>query len=148
VATDGEYYYVSGSKSLYKYNIKGDLILTNESPLTMFKANVNHIGDIDVHNGEIYAGVEYFVDGRGQDIQIAVYDAKTLKYKKAMNWSPEPGQVEVSGLAVDKVQGLVWMSDWLNGSHIYYYDLNTGEYKGKIELDQAPKYQQGFISTI
>jgi hypothetical protein len=37
------------------------------------------------------------------------------------------------------------MSDWVNGPHIYYYDLNTGEHKGKIELDQAPKYQQGIL---
>lgn len=145
VATDGEYYYVSGSKSLYKYSKKGDLILMNEKPLRMFKANVNHIGDIDIFNGEIYAGVENFVDGRGQDIQIAIYDAETLEYKRAMNWNQDSGQVEVCGLAVDKDQGLVWMADWVKGSSIYYYDLTTGEYKGKIELDQAPKYQQGIL---
>lgn len=145
VTTDGEYYYVSGSKTLYKYNKKGELILRNEQPLKVFKTNVNHIGDIDIHNGEIYAGVEYFVDGRGQDIQIAIYDAETLEYKRAMAWNPESGQVEVCGLAVDKDNGLVWMADWVKGSHIYYYDLKTGEYKGKLELEGAPKYQQGIL---
>ena len=30
-----------------------------------FDAEVNHIGDVDVYKGEIYAGVEYFMDGAG-----------------------------------------------------------------------------------
>ncbi len=32
IATDGEYYYVSGSKALYKYDKTGKLLLANENP--------------------------------------------------------------------------------------------------------------------
>lgn len=52
----------------------------------------NHFGDIDIFNGEIYCGVEKFEYGRGQNIAIAVYDAKTLKWKRDFNWEPGSGQ--------------------------------------------------------
>jgi len=43
---------------------------------------VNHIGDIDVYNNELYLGVENFVDGVGKNIQVAVYDGDTLELKR------------------------------------------------------------------
>jgi hypothetical protein len=55
IATDGQYYYVSGSKTLYKYSKEVKLLLKNEKP-------PDHIGDIDVYNGEIFAGCETFID--------------------------------------------------------------------------------------
>ena len=32
IATDGEYYYVSGSKEIYKYDKEGNLIESNTNP--------------------------------------------------------------------------------------------------------------------
>lgn len=146
VACDGEYYYVSGSTALYKYTLKGELVLSNETPfegITAGSPAPNHIGDIDVFEKEIYAGCEYFMDGVGQNIQIAIYDAATLKYKRSMIWNADSGQVECCGLAVDRTRGLVWMADWVNGSHLYCYSKQTGSYMGKVELDPAPGLQQG-----
>ena len=148
VACDGKYYYVSGSTALYKYTLKGELVLSNETPfdgITAGSPAPNHIGDIDVFEGEIYAGCEYFLDGVGQNIQIAIYDAETLKYKRSMVWNADSGQVECCGLAVDRNRGLVWMADWVNGSHLYCYSKDTGSYYGKIELDPAPAFQQGIF---
>lgn len=146
VACDGEYYYVSGSTALYKYTLKGELVLSNETPfegITAGSPAPNHIGDIDVFEKEIYAGCEYFMDGVGQNIQIAIYDAATLKYKRSMVWNADSGQVECCGLAVDRTRGLVWMADWVNGSHLYCYSKDTGQYYGKVELNPAPALQQG-----
>lgn len=88
----------------------------------------NHIGDIDVWDGEIYAGIETFDDGRGENIQVAVYDAGNLKWKRSIDWEPESGQVEVCGLAVDRDGDMVWMADWVDGRYVYGYNRKTGQY--------------------
>ena len=148
VACDGEFYYVSGSTALYKYTLDGMLVLANESPFEAITAGSpapNHIGDIDIYEGEIYAGCEYFMDGVGTNIQTAIYDAETLLYKRSIPWEPASGQVECCGLAVDRILGFVWMADWVDGSHLYCYDMGTGVYLGKVELDPAPGLQQGIF---
>ena len=143
VATDGDYYYVSGSGALYKYDVAGHLVASNETPFEGMEGPVNHIGDIDVHDGEIYAGCEYFMDGKGENIQVAVYDARTLLNVRAIPWEPASGQVECCGLAVDAARGHVWMADWVDGHALYCYDLATSAYLGRTELSPVPALQQG-----
>lgn len=145
VATDGDNYYVSGSTALYKYDGAGRLLLTADKPFSALELPANHIGDIDYHDGELYAGIETFIDGVGKNIQVAVYDAATLEYKRSIPWNPESGQVEVCGIAVDAPHGRVWMGDWVQGTHLYCYSLETGEYVGKVALKPAPKLQQGIL---
>lgn len=146
VATDGQYYYVSGSTELYVYSKDGDLLSSNTDPFADLDKKGNHVGDISVHDGEIYAGIEWFEDGRGRDIQVAVYDTGTLEFKRSIPWEPESGQVEVSSVAVDTVNGRIWMTDWVNGSYVYYYDLDSGGYAGKLHLRPVPQWQQGMAS--
>lgn len=143
VATDGEYYYVSGSTALYKYDKEGRLVAENLSPFEELPLEANHIGDIDVHDGEIYAGIEWFDDGVGRNIQAAVYDAATLQWVRSIDWQPESGQVEVCGLAVDAARGKLYMADWVDGRYIYRYDLATGAYEEKVQLRPVPALQQG-----
>lgn len=143
VATDGSFYYVSGSTALYKYDLEGDLLLSNETPFLGLEKECNHIGDIDVHKGEIFAGCEYFLDGEGKNIQVAIYDAATLSYKRSIEWNKESGQVECCGLAVDRDNGQVWMADWVQGEQLYCYDLETGAYVRSLTLSPAPSLQQG-----
>jgi len=145
IATDGQYYYVSGSKALYKYSKDVKLLLKNEKPFIHFDKPVNHIGDIDIYNGEIFAGCETFIDGRVINIQIAIYDSKTLRYKRSIDFYPDSGQQEVSGITVDTERKSVWMTDWVDGSRIYQYDLMSGAYIGRLHLQPAPKYQQGIF---
>jgi hypothetical protein len=146
VATDGKHYFVSGSKALYVYSKEGRLINSNEEPFSKLEKSANHLGDISLHNGELFAGIEWFEDGRGRDIQIAVYDADTLQFKRSIPWQPDSGQVEVSALAVDAANGLIWMTDWVNGNYLYRYDLDTGRYRGKLHLRPVPQWQQGIAN--
>ena len=64
---DGKYY-VSGSTELICYDSEWQKLASSEDPFKGFENEVNHIGDIDVYNGEIYAGVEYFMDGEAKNI--------------------------------------------------------------------------------
>lgn len=143
IATDGAYYYVSGSKALYVYSKDGELLRSNEDPFVDLEKPANHFGDLSEHDGELYTGIEWFEDGRGRDIQIGVYDAVTLEFKRSFPWDPDSGQVEVSAIAVDAEQGYVWMTDWVDGSFVYRYRLADGVYDGKLHLRPVPKWQQG-----
>jgi hypothetical protein len=143
VATDGERYFVSGNTSLYVYSKSGGLLVGNEAALQDLPRAGNHIGDIDVHNGELYAGVEFFEDGQGKDIQIAVYDAVTLRYRRSIPWEPASGQVEVSGVAIDAADNSIWLSDWVNGRYLYRYELDSGAYAARLHLRAPPQWQQG-----
>lgn len=145
IAVDENFYYISSSKALYKYDKKGNLIQKNEMPFTKLEKEANHFGDIDVWKGEIYTGIEIFDFGVSKNIQVAVYDAETLEYKYSIPWNAESGQVEVSGLTVDRDKNMVWMSDWTKGKYIYRYDLKTKKYDGKLHLRPDPQYVQGIF---
>ncbi len=142
IACDGEYYYVSDTGILYKYDKKWNLIKSNRQPFRHPEI-ANHFGDIDVHNGEIYCGIEKFMYGRGYNIAISVYDSDSLEWKRDIEWCPESGQVEVSGIAVDVANGLVWMSDWVDSRYVYAYDLMTGKYHSKMQCAPTPYWCQG-----
>ena len=143
VASDGESYFVSGNTSLYRYGETGELLASNENALEGLPLAVNHIGDISVYQGEIFAGIEWFEDGQGKNIQIAVFDADELSYKRSIHWEPASGQVEVSGVAIDPLRANIWLTDWVNGRFLYRYDLETGSYTGKLHLRAPPQWQQG-----
>ena len=146
VASDGNYYYVSGSKALYKYDRTGKLIQSNETPFDGYPVAANHIGGIDVFNGEIFVSAENFMDGVGKDIQIAIHDADTLKLKRTFAFEPSSGQQEVSGICVDTDKRTVWMVSWVgeeSGRYIYEYSLDTGKYLRKVHLQPVPQWIQG-----
>ena len=146
VCTEGDSYWVSGSKTLARYDKDWNLISLNENPFDGYEIEVNHIGDIDVYNNELYIGAEYFMDGVGTNIQVAIYDADTLKLKRTFPFVPESGQLECSGITVDTDTKTVWMCSWVGGDsgiHLYAYDLDTGAYKGKFLMNEAPLLIQG-----
>ena len=146
IAVDDKHYYVSGSKAIYKYDKKGNLIASNETPFEGYAIPSNHIGDIDVFEGELFISAEWFMDGVGKDIQIAIHDADTLKFKRTFKFEPESGQEEVSGICVDRDKRTVWMSSWVgenSGRYLYEYDLATGKYLRKVHLAPVPQWIQG-----
>lgn len=146
VACDGEYYYTSDTKGLYRLSKKGEVLDKNLAPFQN-PDEANHFGDIDYHDGEIYCGLERFEYGQGKNISVAIYDAGTLKWKRNLPWRPESGQVEVSGLAVDRERNHVWMSDWVDSRWVYCYDLATGEYRTKMQCQPTPYWCQGIFVT-
>ena len=148
VAVDDSALYISGSTTLSKYTKNGERLLRLDDPLADYPIASNHIGDIDVYNGELFLGVEWFVDGEGKDIQITVHDAETLRYKRSFPFEPSSGQKEVSGIAVDRDHDTLWMASWVggdSGNHLYEYDLHTGAYLRKIKMDRPPKWIQGIF---
>lgn len=146
IATDGEFYYVSGSKAIYKYDKKGNLVASNENPFEGYQIPSNHIGDIDVFEGELFISAENFMDGVGKDIQIAIHDANTLKFKRSFKFEPASGQEEVSGICVDRDKRSVWMCSWVgenSGRYLYEYSLDSGKYLRKVHLFPVPQWVQG-----
>ncbi len=142
IACDGKYYYVSDTKALYKYDKEGNLVASNKEPFRNPEV-ANHFGDIDIWNNEIYCGIEKFEYGRGYNIAVSIYDAETMQWKRDLPWSPESGQVEVSGIAVDRDRNMVWMSDWVDSRYVYCYDLSTGKYHTKMQCIPTPYWCQG-----
>ena len=140
-AEDG--YIVSGSTCLLRYDRDWNPAGGCEMEFT---GGVNHIGDIDVYNGEIYAAEEHFADGEASMIRIAVYDARTFAFKRSIPFDPASGQTEVSGVAVDPDTGSLWMCSWADGEsgrYLYRYSLESGEYLGKYHLQAPPQWIQG-----
>lgn len=148
VAAEGDYYWVSGSTTLTKYDKDWNVVAENTDPFSEgYENEVNHIGDIDVYQNEVYCGVELFLDGVAKNIQIAVYDGDTLKLSRTFNFEPESGHTEVSGIAVDPDNNSVWMCSWADsetgGDYLYRYDLTSGAYLDKVRMDPAPRLIQG-----
>ena len=86
------------------------------------------------------------MDGAATDIQIAVYDAKTLELLRTFPFCPESGQLECAGITVDPATQSVYMVSWIgeeSGRYLYRYDLHTGAYLGRIHLQCAPQWLQG-----
>ena len=144
IAIDSLHYYVSNTGGLYKYDKQGRLVAKNTQPFRHPEV-ANHFGDIDVWNGEIYCGIERFEYGRGYNIAVSIYDAETLQWKRDLPWRPESGQVEVSGIAVDRDRNMVWMSDWVDSRYVYCYDLATGQYHTKMQCAPTPYWCQGIF---
>ena len=99
-----------------------------------------------MYNGELFLGAENFMDGVGKDIQIAIHDANTLKFKRTFKFEPKSGQEEVSGITVDPVKKTVWMCSWVgeeSGRYLYEYSLANGQYLRKVHLQPVPQWVQG-----
>ena len=146
IAYEEGYYYVSGSTTLARYDSEWNRVLSVESPFDSFPNEVNHIGDIDVYDGEIFTGVEYFMDGEAKNIQIAVYDTESLRLIRTYPVAQISGQTEVSGIAVDPDNNCIWMCSWADdesGRYLYAYSLVTGEFLRKVQLTSSPRWIQG-----
>ena len=146
ICVEGDFYWVSGSTSLTKYDRDWNVVVENTDPFAGYTLEVNHIGDIDVYRNELYLGVEYFMDGVGSNIQVAVYDGDTLELKRVFPFRADTGQLECSGIAVDPDSGTVYMCSWIDdesSAYLYMYDLDSGAYKGKLRMDPVPKWIQG-----
>lgn len=146
IASQGDYYWVSGSTTLSKYDKDFNLVAENTDPFKGYELEVNHIGDIDVYNNELYLGVEYFMDGFGKNIQVAVYDGDTLELKRVFPFNSDTGQKECSGIAVDPDRKIVYMCSWIDdqsSSFLYMYSLDDGSYLGKVHMTPYPQWLQG-----
>ncbi|MCR4627239.1 MAG: hypothetical protein K5640_06285 [Treponema sp.] len=147
IAADKDYFYVSDTRGLYKFdhnwNLVKSRVQTKNDGLFPHPEQANHFGDIDVYDGKIYTGNEKFEYGRGYNIAVSIYDANTLEWIEDIPWSAESGQVEVSGVAIDREKKLVWLSDWVDSRYVYAYSLETKKYYTKMQCRPEPYWCQG-----
>lgn len=133
IATDGEYYYTSGSISalnltaLAKFTFDDmEMVDSNVNPLpdSCEDRGNNHIGGISVYNGKIYASVE-----DGDDYLypcIVVFDCETLEPTGEIYDLPrEIFDDGVPWCAVDGETGYLYASKWTDIEKIYVYDTNN-----------------------
>ena len=146
ICCEGDYYWVSGNTVLTKYDRNWNVVAQNIRALEGYQIEVNHIGDIDVWQNELYVSAEYFANGVGKNVQIAVYDGDTLQLKRTFPFEPASGQLESSGIAVDADSNAVWMCSWAgdeSGRYLYRYNLKSGAYEGKVHMQMPPQWLQG-----
>jgi hypothetical protein len=144
VAADGVALWVSGSTALYRYAPDGTLL--HAAPDALAGLSVNHLGDIDVFEGRVYAGAERFSDGQAHELQVLTFDAQTLVRLGGFPIAQDSGQREISGVAVDPADRTLWLSSWADGEsgrHLYQYDLDSGVYLRRVHLRPAPQWIQG-----
>ncbi len=133
IATDGEYYYTSGSlaginlTALAKFTFDDmELVDSHINPLPKEcrKRGDDHIGGISVYNGKIYAAVE----DSDEYIYpcIVVFDCETLEPTGEVYDLPyEIYDDGVPWCAVDPETGYLYASKWVDIDKIYVYDTNN-----------------------
>lgn len=147
ICASSDYYYVSSSKSLAKYDKNWNLIAENTDPFSYgYDLPVNHIGDLDVSGSYLYCVVEKFSHGKAENKQIALYDANTLQLVSLFPINAESGQAECAGICVNEEENLLLSCEWGNeesAKYLYEYDLSTGSFLGRIYMENAPSQIQG-----
>lgn len=147
ICASADYYYVSSSKALAKYDKDWNLITENTDPFAWgYEEKVNHIGDLDVSGGKLYCLVEKFSKGQASNLHLAVYDAESLQLLSSRPLDGESGQEEGAGICVNKEQGILMACEWGEGEaakYLYEYDLATGAFLRKIYMENAPEWIQG-----
>ena len=114
----------------------------------------NHIGDVDVHDGLVYApvedggqnaGVTDLNDPEYQRPFIALYDAKTLAYTGRSY--PLPLQLQAAGVpwvAVDHETGDVYTDEWdMPHDRLNVYD-STFHFRRFVDLQYPDELGAGF----
>ena len=145
-AYDGGFYYVSGTDSLTKYDKDFNVVSENRQPFEGVDIQVNHLGDIDVHGGKLYAGIEWFEGGKAKHPAIAIYDAESLKLRRVFTLAEESGQTEISGITYDTDRNMIWTVSWQtgeSGANLYGYSEENCACVDKIKMLNPPYHSQG-----
>lgn len=137
VTTDGEYWYFSGKTSLVKIGFDNQTVYAyNYKALTdeiVEKYGSKHIGGISCYNGLIYASLED--SKKWNHPVIALYDAETLEFTGEAHEMPtEYLSRGIPWVAVDAENKLLYSSYSKTAEVIHYFDLETFEYVGGLQL--------------
>lgn len=108
----------------------------------------DHIGDIDIANGKVYAPIEDGAkrpDGtRYLHPVIALFDAKTLQFTGESHELPRALHTEgVPWIAVDRARGVFYTAEWNDTKVINVFDLRTFALRKTITLSQTLGRIQG-----
>lgn len=125
--------YIAATKSL-----NGTAILENKLPISydLYKEGYDHIGDIDVEGGVVYAPLE---DKDYSKPLVVLYDADTLKLIGTIG---PLEQRHMPWCAVDPGNGLIYSSEFSDVNEIYVYNMK-GEKVRVIRLNATLQRVQG-----
>jgi hypothetical protein len=119
--------------------------LTPGIPLPLLAQGLNHIGDIDVQNGIIYASLDS-TNGYKQP-HVALFNAADLSYTgKTYELAGTPANPNgdlASWVAVDAARGLGYGKEWRNGNTLNVYNLSDWSFSHTIQMDSQLKNIQG-----
>lgn len=115
-------------------------------PAELAALGFDHIGDIDVYNGVIYASLDSEA-GDYQNGHIALFSATDLSYlgvlQPMVGSESNPHNDVASWVAVDGSAGLAYGKEWKSGNTINVYYLDTMEFKETLTMDMALRNIQG-----
>lgn len=125
--------YIAATKSL-----NGTAVLENKLPISydLYKEGYDHIGDIDVEGGVVYAPLE---DRDYSKPLVALYDANTLKLIGTIG---PLEQRHMPWCAVDSGNELIYSSEFSDVNEIYVYNMK-GEKVRVIRLNATLQRVQG-----
>lgn len=122
------------------------LSITTGIPAALAAQGFDHIGDIDVYNGILYASLDSEA-GDYQNGHVALFNANDLTYTGKvyqLNGAPSnPHNDVASWVAVDGANGLGYGKEWQNGNTINVYNLADWSFNGTLTLDRSLKNIQG-----
>ncbi len=142
VATDGTSWFFSGNTGLDKTNDTYASTKKNALaiPLDLAIQGSNHIGDIDVHNGMIYAPIE---DKNYKAPKVVLYDAASLTSGTVFDIPVNLQTKGVPWIAVDGPRGVAYMAEWDPTPAINVFALSTMTFVRAIPLSTVIGRVQG-----
>ena len=142
VTTDGTSWFFSGTTGLEKTSAtfasekKNALAI----PLLLAAQGSDHIGDIDVWNGQIYAPIE---DKNYAAPKVVLYDPSSLGSGTVFDIPQNLQTKGVPWIAVDGPRGVAYMAEWDPTPELHVFSLATMAYQRAIPLSTPTGRVQG-----
>lgn len=153
VATDGKYFYTSGSltafgmTSITKRDAETmEVLVKNDSPIPQEYIDdygSDHVGGISYYDGKIYAAVE----NKAEDLPLVItYDARTLHIVDIFELPNTDLPDGIPWCCVDGGNGYLYCSQFNEVNEILAFDLETMEFSHVIPLsEQIVRIQGGEV---
>jgi hypothetical protein len=156
IACDGTNYYLIYRRSILKVDDTWTNILAeNQSPFSGLKG-FDHLGAGEYYRGKLYIAAESY-HGRGfvTNQSICIYSADTLKRISTTCISNDTTEASAVTLATNLgPRGIVFVSNYFNGSNLYKFDQADLSYIKALPLDkeipelQGLAYHRGLIYAV
>ena len=124
---DGTYHYTSNDTELYKLDSSWAQVASNTSPFSGLTGTLDHIGDICVTGGYVYAGFGHWngcTDVRNR--YLAKYNASDLSRADAVKI---PDSMPVAAVGYDPVTDMIVTVDYCTHPILFFFDKATLEFQ-------------------
>jgi hypothetical protein len=155
IATDGDHWFFSWQYGLEIADRNFESLRRNSAfyppgtpvpgiPPSLLSQGLNHIGDIDYHDGIIYASLD--TTNGYNSAHVALYDATDLSYIGAFELTGAPFNPKkdiASWVAVEPGRNRGYGKEWQCGNTINVYNLRDWSFSHTLTLDTALERIQG-----